>query len=158
MSDTHVENTVPGARSAPRGSGIWKTLTVLLAVACAVLAFLLLQPADDAEADDAQADGGVTATAEGSAALACAVLGDVVAIPDDEAASDEAYVHQLRLGAVQVLGMMAGAQDASLEKFAEHMQGPSAAQARAFSMEGPEFQEALDLAQSTCANRFPTED
>lgn len=153
MSDVHREPT--GATPAPRASGgaVWKVLATLLALACAVLAFLLLRPAEEAEAD-----GGPTATAESSGALACDVLGEVVPVADDERGSDEAYAAQLRLGVVGVLGMMAESQDASFEKFAKHMQGPQQAFNATFSMDGPEFNEALDLARSTCANRFPVDE
>ncbi|WP_256839762.1 hypothetical protein [Ornithinimicrobium faecis] len=153
MSDLQLEPT--GATPAPHASGsaAWKVLAALLAIACAVLAFLLLRPAEEAEAEESP-----TATAESTGALACDVLGEVVAVPDDEMASDEAYVMQLRLSAAGVLGLMAEEQDASFENFAEHLQGPGQAQARSFSMDSPEFHEALDLARSTCSNRFPAEE
>lgn len=153
MSDVQLEPT--GATPARRASGgaVWRVLAALLALACAVLAFLLLRPAEEAEAE-----GGPTATAESTGGLACEVLGEVVAVPDDEVGSDEAYVEQLRLSAAGVLGMMAEEQDASFEKFAEHLQGPSQAHARTFSMDSPEFHDALDLARSTCANRFPVDE
>ena len=157
MSDVPPESTSAAPATRASGGTAWKVLAALLALTCAVLTFLLLRPAPEAEAE-VENEGGPTATAEATGALACDVLGEVVAIPDDQAGSDEAYVQQLRLGAAGLLGMMAGEQDGSFETFAEDLQRPQQTHARMFSMDNPEFHEALEAAQSTCADRFPSEE
>lgn len=152
MSDMHIEVTGEAPARQAGSQAVWKVLTVLLAVACAVLAFLLLRPTE------AEAETGPTATGDSTAALACEVLGEVVTVPDDELESDAAFVETLRLNAAGTLGMLAEEQDGSLVSFAEQMQGPARAFARTFSMDSPELHEALDLARETCADRFPADE
>lgn len=155
MSEAQTPTSSAATRSGSSGSTAWKVLTGVLAVACAVLVFLLLRPTDEVEASEA--DLPATGSAESSAELACEVLRAASPVPDDQLDSDEAWVEQNRYATVTTLAMTAAAQDPALEKFEEAMRGPQQAQARTFSMEGPEFTEALDLAQRTCDNRFPTE-
>lgn len=135
------------------GSGTtWKALTGLLALACVVLVFLLLRPAEEAEAE-----GGPTATADSSATLACEVLRETAPFPDDELDSDEASVDRVRLSVAAALGMLAEEQDTTLATLAQHLREPSRTFAATFSMDSPEFHDALDLATSACADRFPSD-
>lgn len=154
------ETQIPTSSGAVDRSTTWKVLTGVLAVACAVLVFLLLRPTGEAEATEPEVGGTdvpATSTAESSASLACEVLRAASPVPDDQLDSDQAWVEQNRFGVVASLGLTAAGQDSAFEKFEEAMQGPLRAYSATFSMSGPEFTEALDLAQRTCDNRFPPE-
>lgn len=151
MSDLSTESTV-AARAG--GNTAWKVLAGLLALACAVLAFLLLRPTSEAEAET---EGGPTATAEATGALACEMLGEVSPVSEGQAESKTTFVQQYRLGTIGALGMLAAEQDDSFEDFSKKLQGPSTAYSATFSMDSPEFHDALEQAKATCADRFPTE-
>ena len=150
MSDVHIEATGKAPAQRAGSQSVWKVLTVLLAVACAVLAFLLLRPA-------AEAEGGPTASAESSAQLACDVLAEISPMPESEADSDEAWVMVNETNLVRMAAMTAEAQDSSYVEFRKTLEAPAHAHARTFSMDSPEFHEALEAAQAACADEFPDE-
>lgn len=152
MSDMQREPA--GATPAPRpssGGAVWKALTVLLAVACAVLGFLLLRSQQEGVGD------GLTATADSSAALSCEILSEATAAGFTGNTDDENFIQMNRLTVAQTLAYTAAAHDPSFETFEEAMRGPRAVAAREFSTEGPKFDEALADAQAACEDQLNQE-
>lgn len=141
-------------------------LTVVLAVAASVLAFLLLRP-EDAQGDEgtgsteslespagataAEGARALTTSAEAAAATACEVLAEVDADVTDMA-SDEGHVVSSQLAAAGVLAMVAEDHDESYADFRADLEMPRQVMMQMFSMDNDEYRTALEDAQRSCAD------
>lgn len=158
MTTTPESHPTPDADAgapapARRGSALWPALAALFAITTLVLAVVLLWPGAAEEADE-----GLTGTAAASAALACQIMAEVDPAGHEDAGTDEAWADLNRLSAAESLGHTAEAQDPSYEDLRTTLGTPRLVQAQAFSMDVPDYTEAVERAQRACEDVLVGED
>ncbi|HLS25942.1 MAG TPA: hypothetical protein VK063_08725 [Beutenbergiaceae bacterium] len=117
-------------------------MTAILAVVSLVLAVLLVTGG---------AGGQVGSSARSSAAAACDLVQQVPADGVDMGADEDlAWITVYRLRGAAHLAEMAGEMDDGYRSFAGALGQPSRVYTETFSMEGPEFVEALQDAHAAC--------
>ncbi|WP_109474503.1 hypothetical protein [Ornithinimicrobium cavernae] len=144
MSDFRLERIGVVPQRGP-GPGVWRSLTVLLAVACAVLSFLLVR----AQAEDGL---GPTRSAESTAALACRVLAEIEPDGIVDPARADGYLALSRLSLATELAWLAFLQDDSYGAWRAEVEAPRFEFAQTFSPDSVEFTRALDQAREACAD------
>lgn len=139
-ADQTEPRTVPGS-GGRRTPVVWPVLAVGFALLSAVLAFLLLRPEEEAQ--------GFTTSAGSTVELACEILEEVDTSAADLATTEGRVTHS-QLAVVGTLGWLAHTHDDSYEQVWNDLQAPGASVSRYYTMEGEEFDAAMDRAHGVC--------
>lgn len=122
---------------------LWPILAIGFAILSLVLLLVLVWPSGD----DAMTD-----SAEDSAALSCRMLAEADSEGFTDMTDDESWVQINRLTVASALALTAEAHDQEFEDLRHAIDKPRIVAAQMFTMEGPEFDEALDQARAACAD------